>query len=670
MPIINGTPGDDLLSGTFGDDLISGLAGNDTINDGTIGFDDTDTLDGGDGDDFITINDFRDTVIGGAGFDTLFLGFPPGPGGISVNFFPLWATGSMALGSGSITGIERLGPTVSGTMANDVIVLGANYTYDTSLLGQEGDDILVGGAGNDTLIGFTGADYLIGGAGNDSLDGGTGALNTLQGGLGDDTYTLLNAGDSIVEFAGEGFDRVNTQLNAFVLPTNVEEVRFSNGGTVVGVGNAGDNNIYGSAGADQLFGLDGNDRLYGYDPITSGNAGPANTLLGGLGNDIYYVYSFGDSTIELNGEGIDLVVTNLANHTLQANIEILQYSGIGVFVGVGNELNNSIDGGTGRDTLAGRDGNDTLLGGTGAANELIGGLGDDTYGVSVSGDSLVELAGEGEDTVFLYASSFVIPTNVEHLIYQGTGSATAFGNTDFNRMTGGSGAVTFYGMGGRDEIYGGSGGPNTLFGGTGDDNIYINSVADSVIEYAGEGVDSVTIYTNAVSIPVYTLPANVENLFNLKLIDFTGIGNALDNRIDGFHANDTLFGGNGNDVLSGRDGYDALYGGNGNDTLSGGLGNDRFFFEGGETGVDTITDFTVGTDLIYLRRAGFGATATIDFVSGAGTLAATSANSTLFFHTDTRMISFDADGTGAGAAVDLATVSVGTVISVSDFILY
>jgi Ca2+-binding RTX toxin-like protein len=72
--------------------------------------------------------------------------------------------------------------------------------------------------GGDTIYGLGGNDYLIGGDGNDQLYGGTGT-NVLQGGLGDDLYFLENAGDSIVEFAGEGVDEIRTavqiaQLNA------------------------------------------------------------------------------------------------------------------------------------------------------------------------------------------------------------------------------------------------------------------------------------------------------------------------------------------------------------------------------------------------------------------------------------------------------------------------
>jgi len=75
-------------------------------------------------------------------------------------------------------------------------------------------------------------------------------------------------------------------------------------------------------------------------------------------------------------------------------------------------------------------------------------------------------------------------------------------------------------------------------------------------------------------------------------------GNGSDILI-GNAGNDTLIGGNGTDFLVGGTGDDLLSGGNGEDTLRGGLGEDIFVFAAGE-GIDTITDFSLGTDKIGL----------------------------------------------------------------------
>ncbi len=46
--------------------------------------------------------------------------------------------------------------------------------------GGDGDDVLIGSAGNDTLNGGVGDDVLIGGPGQDVLDGGTGSNVVIQ----------------------------------------------------------------------------------------------------------------------------------------------------------------------------------------------------------------------------------------------------------------------------------------------------------------------------------------------------------------------------------------------------------------------------------------------------------------------------------------------------------
>ena len=58
-------------------------------------------------------------------------------------------------------------------------------SHPVSLVGTDGDDVLVGSGDDDTLIGLDGRDTLIGNAGDDTLDGGLG-LDLVVGGAGDD----------------------------------------------------------------------------------------------------------------------------------------------------------------------------------------------------------------------------------------------------------------------------------------------------------------------------------------------------------------------------------------------------------------------------------------------------------------------------------------------------
>jgi VCBS repeat-containing protein len=341
---------------------------------------------------------------------------------------------------------------------NDIVHGGGG---DDIIDGGDGNDTLLGGTGNDILEGGLGSDYLIGGDGNDQISGGTGAANTLQGGTGDDIFTVSFAGDSVLEFVGEGNDEVRTALGVFVLPAHIETLTYTGAGTFLGIGSAGDNAIFGQAGSDDLYGRDGNDQLHG-------GTGIANTLLGGLGDDIYFVDAAGDSTVEGLGEGVDEVRTGLAVQSLQNNVENLTFTNDNAHLGVGNALGNIIVGGLASDDLFGRDGNDVLRGGTGAANTLLGQQGDDLYIIEASGDSVIEFLGEGIDTVQTALGAYTLSTNVENLVYTGTGAFTGIGNGGDNSLQGGLGDDFLSAMGGNDVITSGSGN-DLLLGGAGAD---------------------------------------------------------------------------------------------------------------------------------------------------------------------------------------------------------
>ena len=101
-----------------------------------------------------------------------------------------------------------------------------------------------------------------------------------------------------------------------------------------------------------------------------------------------------------------------------------------------------------------------------------------------------------------------------------------------------------------------------MAGGTGSDEYHVDNTGDVVWEWAGEGTDRVFARID------YTLPAAVENLFLREQAD-VGIGNSLDNRIQGLSNNDVLSGLAGNDTLVGHHGDDVLIGGSGRDYLVG-----------------------------------------------------------------------------------------------------
>ncbi|MEG8037911.1 glycosyl hydrolase [Sphingomonas sp. LR60] len=248
------------------------------------------------------------------------------------------------------------------------------------------------------------------------------------------------------------------------------------------------------------------------------------------------------------------------------------------------------------DSLTGGDGDDWLDGGAGN-NRLIGGLGDDVYVVDQSGDVVIELPGEGHDTIRTSLRQFSLAARgeaVEDLIYTGAGSFIGTGNALDNTITGGAGA----------DILDGGAGNDVLRGGAGNDVYYVDSTADQVIENEDEGADKV------ISTVSFALDAHIEKLTLVTAAGFVrGDGNALSNIITGSAtAANELHGGGGNDRLDGGSLADWLYGDAGNDDLRGGDGDDMLFGGDGNDKLygDDGMDLLFGEDSADLLYGGAG----------------------------------------------------------------
>jgi Ca2+-binding RTX toxin-like protein len=255
------------------------------------------------------------------------------------------------------------------------------------------------------------------------------------------------------------------------------------------------------------------------------------------------------------------------SYTLGAALENLTLTGASAINGTGNAADNlitgnaadnTLDGGAGNDTLVGGDGNDILIGGAGD-DAMSGGLGNDTYYVDSAGDTVLENAGEGLDTV-VASVGFALSANVENLTLSGTSAIDGTGNDSDNLITGnaadnlldgGAGNDTLVGGGGNDTLVGGAGN-DAMSGGQGNDTYYVDSAGDTVVENAGQGIDTVNASVS------YTLGANVENLTLTGTNAIDGTGNGSDNLITGNSANNTLSGGGGVDALVGGGGDDHL----------------------------------------------------------------------------------------------------------------
>lgn len=415
---LTGTPNDDEINSLGGDDVIDGLAGNDNINAG----DGNDSVQGGAG---------NDRLLGGRGADTL------------------------AGGDG--------GDRIFGQSGADIINGGA------------GDDNLTGQSSGDTMSGGTGDDILDGGFGDDILDGGAG-IDRMSGGTGNDTYTVDNAADIVIEAADAGEDTIRASID-FTLSANFERLILLEPG-LIAIGNDVINTIEGSSGADIIDGglagdfLNGND---GDDLIRGGDDNERDRLIGGNGDD------------QLEGDGgDDRLFGNSGDDVL--------------FGGLGDD---HLIGQSNDDVLFGGAGNDLMDGGTNA-DFMQGGAGDDTYFVDDVGDRIFETSGEGADTV-QSSISYTLALGLENLTLT-AGGLTGKGNIGGNTLNGsdgdddldgGFGSDVLNGGGGDDVLNGGIGvrrdtligaaGDDQMDGGAGDDRIFGNGGNDQID--GGSGAD-------------------------------------------------------------------------------------------------------------------------------------------------------------------------------------
>ncbi|RZJ44348.1 MAG: hypothetical protein EON86_03490 [Brevundimonas sp.] len=414
------------------------------------------------------------------------------------------------------------------------------------------------------------AQLVVVGAGANTVTGTAGA-DTMAALGGDDTYVVNNAGDVVVEAANGGFDTVQASVS-WTLSDNVETLVLT-GTALNGTGNGQDNILVGNAQNNVLNGGGGVDEV----SYASAAAGVDVRLNGGVTrND-----GFG---------GVDTLIS-IENITGSAFNDTL----------IGSNGVNVLNGGLGRDVLLGLAGNDTLAGGSGVANELYGGQGDDLYIVTAQ-DTIFEAANEGIDTVQTNLANFTLAANVENLTYMGGANFNGIGNAADNTIRGSGGADILNGADGNDVLIGGAG-ADILVGGAGIDTVDYSTSSGAVsVRLSGQfsfddGFGARDVYSS------------VEN----------AIGSAFADLLFGSAGDNVLNGGLGADILLGLDGNDTLIGGDGAaNTLQGGQGDDTYVVTANDTitefanqGVDTVrtshASYTLGANLENLAYTGSGA---------------------------------------------------------------
>jgi Ca2+-binding RTX toxin-like protein len=124
------------------------------------------------------------------------------------------------------------------------------------------------------------------------------------------------------------------------------------------------------------------------------------TLIGGLGDDYYYLWDSTSAGVEQAGQGIDTIDARFWGPvTLAANIENLFLNSAGSTAGTGNALNNIIVAGTVGATLNGLAGDDVLVGGAGGdLFKVAAGNGSDAIMNFKPSSDVIQLSGYGVTT--------------------------------------------------------------------------------------------------------------------------------------------------------------------------------------------------------------------------------------------------------------------------------
>ena len=318
--------------------------------------------------DHLTGGSLNDTLDGGSAADTL-------TGGAGNDTYHLNNSGDVV--------VEAVGG------GSDTVYSSVSWTLTA---GSQIEHVIGTGTANITLTGNSYAAEIDGNSGTDTLDDG-GAADTLVGGSGSDTYLVHNAGTTVIEAAGGGYDTVKTTLTNYHLTANVEVLTFVGAGNFTGTGNAQNDVITGGDGTDTLISGSGVDRL-----------------MGGKGDDTYYVSNVNDAVIEQPGQGHDTEIALVSGVRAADNVEVLTFGGTGSFIGYGNNTGVSMTGGASADQLwAGAQGADTLDGG-GGADLLVGGGGADVFKLNAPGQGVVRIMDfhSGQDLIDLTASRFGI----------------------------------------------------------------------------------------------------------------------------------------------------------------------------------------------------------------------------------------------------------------------
>ena len=531
--ILNGGDGDDTLYGEDGDDILNGGSGADTIVSGS-------------GSDIIIITSSSDS-------DTL-TDFTDGTDAIGFDS-SITSSNLTIIASGSDTIIKNgsnILLTLSGISSVNVSAadLQSTSTDTQTINGTSGNDMLIGGAGNDTFNGGAGSDQLVGWGGDDTFNitskSGSWA-DSVNGGSGTD---ILNISYSInlESFSSLFYDNSSTYtfvdssggtINfSSIEALNVNSVAWSN---LVGNGNTR------SDTSNMCAGYSRNDGVFSAPAVNK------------------VVLFDWDSTSSSNITNLCMDVSTLGSDFSQSNSHYaatVYGSTINDIVMVDNGWASTITMGDGDDVVHAKDED--------AADNIDMGAGDDFLIINSDTNDVALDGGLGTDWLAFRTVNWGASLAKSYTINSGNAS-------NFENLLGTD----------NDDTLTGDANPNIIIGATG---------ADIINGESGNDV----LWGDCLSSSDWSNPNPCTDLIsqNQSAYNITVGGN------------DILNGGDGDDTLYGEDGDDILNGGSGADTIAGGTGIDIFVIRSGEGGLsisdaDIITDFTDDTDIIGMSGLNF-----------------------------------------------------------------